>query len=192
MQLYLSQTTEQNLQKNVANEFGGAIYINPDRLQHLQEYISYVNCTYAPCLYSNPYGRKTKHRLYFSENFAKFGGYDVYGASLQMCNGSFVNTKSTVGQSSVSGSPTRVCKCSEHKQPQCHNASYIYIAENIYPSETFTASAIIVGGEWGITTGTVYANFTQPNGNKKLKPSSQHTQEINTLQCTELEYNVYS
>ena len=181
--------------KNVATEFGGAIYINPDRLQHLQEYINYVNCTYAPCLYSNLYGMSssnTKHSLYFSQNKATFGGYDVYGASLQLCNGSFVNTNDNISLSSVSGYPTRVCKCSRHKQPLCHDPSYIYITEDIYPSETFTISVVIVGGEWGITTGTVYATFTQPNAYKQLKPSSQYTQQINSLQCTELEYNVYS
>ena len=179
--------------KNNAREFGGAIYVNPDRLQHLQEYINYVNCTYAPCLYSNPYGMSSSNSLYFSQNFAKFGGYDVYGASLQLCNGSFVNTKNNIGPSSVSGSPTRVCKCSRHKQPLCHDPSHIYTTENIYPSETFTISVVIVGGEWGITTGIVYANFTHPNAHTELlKPSSQYTQQINSLQCTELNYNVYS
>ena len=101
--------------KNIAKEFGGAIYINPDRLQHLQEYIKYVNCTYAPCLYSNPYGMSssnTKHGLYFSQNLATFGGYDVYGASMQLCNGSLVKSNNNISRSSVSGSPTRVCKCS--------------------------------------------------------------------------------
>ena len=180
---YLSNVT---FMKNNASQFGGAVYINPDRLQHLQEYINYVKCTYAPCLYSNPYGNNTKHSLHFSQNSAKFGGNDVYGASIELCNGSY--TKSVP---SVSGSPTRVCKCSEHKQPQCHNPSYIYITEKIYPSETFTISAVIVGGEWGVTTGTVYANFTQPNASNHLKPSSQYTQGINNPHCTELKYNVY-
>ena len=196
MKFFSAYPSNMTFTKNVAREFGGAIYINPDRLQHLQEYINYVNCTYAPCPYSNPYGMSssnTKHSLYYSQNFAKFGCHDVYGASLQLCNGSFVNTNNNVGLSSVSGSPTRVCKCSRHKQPLCHDPSYIYITENVYPSETFTISAVIVGGEWGITTGTVYANFTQPNEYiKELKPSSQYTQQINSLLCTELKYNVYS
>ena len=182
---------------NSALEFGGAIYSNPDRLQHLQEYINYANCTYAPCLYYNPHGKSsnsTEHSLYFRNNSAKFGGDDVNGASLKLCNGSFAQIKNT-GLSHVSGYPTRVCKCTENNYPECHDQSYTHISQDIFPSQTFSISVAIVGGDWGTTTGIVYAKFAHPyydHTGSILKPSSQYTQEVNSTQCSELHYNVYS
>ena len=181
-------------ENNSATEFGGAIYVDPDRLQHLQEYINYINCTYAPCLYYNPSGvssNNTRQSLYFHNNSANKGGSDVSGASLTLCNGNLVEIENNTGPSHISGRPTRVCKCTKHHQPKCHDISYIYIVEEVYPSESFTIPVVVVGGDWGTTIGTVFATFTH-HTHSRLKPSSQYTQVINSTRCTNLSYNVYS
>ena len=177
---------------NSAREFGGGIYVNPDRLQPEYEYFEYSN--YVRCFYYFDSDTEslagTKYSFYFSNNSAEIGD-DIYGASLKLCSGSVVHFESSAGLSSISGHPTRVCRCTEHHQPQCDNPSVI-TTYNIYPSETFVIPIVVVGGDWGATTGTVYASFRQPNITSALEPDSQYTQYINRPKCTALSYNVHS
>ena len=179
---------------NFAGKYGGAVYVNPDRLEAEYAYIQYTN--YVRCVYYYDSDIEstagTNYNFYFTNNSAKIG-YDIYGASLKLCKGSIAHFESDPGLSAISGHPTRVCICTEHRQPQCDdpfiNDDRTY---NIYPSETFTILIVVVGGDWGTTTGTVYASFRQPNVRAALKPDSQHTQYVNSTECTALSYNVYS
>ena len=178
---------------NSAGMYGGAIYVNPDRLEPEYEYIIYSN--YVRCFYYIDSDTEstvgTRYSFYFSNNSAWIG-YDIYGASLELCKGSIKHFESDTGLSSISGHPTRVCRCTDHLQPQCDDPCIIH-KHNIHPSETLTIPVVIVGGDWGATTGIVYASFRQPNiSSVALGPDSQYTQYINTTKCTMLSYTVYS
>ena len=173
---------------NSADKYGGAIYVNPDRLLPEYDYIEFDN--YVRCFYYYDSDAEstvgTNYSFYFSNNSA-FIGYDIYGASLKLCKGITVHYESNPSPSSVSGHPTQVCRCMEHN-PQCNNPTNIS-THNIYPSETLTIPIAIVGGDWGTTTGTVYASFRQSNITPALEPRSQY---INNPNCTPVSYNVYS
>ena len=60
----------------------------------------------------------------------------------------------------MSSDPTRVCLCDNQRIPQCRNNSYIFRNYVVHPGEMFTVSALVVGGDFGATTGPVYADFS--------------------------------
>ena len=177
---------------NSAQIVGGAMYFDPDLLQ--QQYYQDIG---SQCLYRQqpayfPNGTSYKPRttyLWFINNSAALAGDDLYGASLYFChlrgyNVHYVVTNS--GRSSISGNPMRVCICLQQR-PQCNvTAMELYI----FPGETFTVPAVVVGGDWGPTPGTVYASLRQTSAD--IQPSSQKFSQINTTQCTALTYNVFS
>jgi hypothetical protein len=147
------------------------------------------------CLYdTNPANTEQLLHFYFVNNHAQVAGDDVYGASLAWCNRSVVHIqpKNNLSLSSVSGSPSRVCRCDEQHKPLCRNISHNHLSLSYYPGETITVSVVVVGGDWGATRGMVYAGFPPPRTSSVLKPSSQYNQWISGSQCTSLSYTVYS
>ena len=174
---------------NSASGFGGAIYVDPDLLQQQYRYLLGTHCLYE----KPPFSSNTNHSFYFINNLAGVAGYDVYGASLTWCEGSKVHKiPNNSSLSSISGDPSRVCKCDKHHKPQCHDSSYIYITQDIYPGDTFTIPVVVVGGDWGPSPGTVYAIFMQSRyGSSILEPLSQYSQWINTTRCSDVAYTVY-
>ena len=95
----------------------------------------------------------------FINNSAGYGGDDIYGASNYTCwkenqcklNVTIVNPG---GISSVSSDPLGVCICDS--PPHCGE---FIITGKVHPGETFTVLALLVGWEYGTTTGVVYADF---------------------------------
>ena len=182
---------------NSAQETGGAIHIEPDLTR-----IPKVECFYQikDC--------NTASNLYFGGNLANNGGDNVYGNSLIYCrrlHGKYcINTTLLdVRKSSVSSDPLHVCICDNEGQTQCTNIAFINMSKNVYPGETFTLPAVIVGLDYGMTIGTVYANFLlsdESNGSSVaapesvpvLKPNYQYSQLINNISCTKLTYSIYS
>ena len=181
-------------ENNSAKGKGGAIYVDPDKFQYTLQ-VQYDNYYHLLdiCLYNtNPTG--SEQYLYFTNNLAQIAGDDVYGASLELCNGSVVHMypKNYSNLSSISGNPSRVCRCDEQHKPLCHNISGNQYFHSYYPGETIPVSVVVVGGDWGATPGMVYARFQPPHTSSILKPSTQYSQWINKSQCTSLNYTVYS
>ena len=109
---------------------------------------------------------------------------------MKLCNRNYAHIENI----HVSGRPTRVCKCNMMNYPECHDQSYTQISENIHPGEVLPISVAIVGGDWGITTGILYAKFAHfyyDRSGSSLIPQSQYAQEIYRTQCSKLLYNVY-
>jgi predicted outer membrane repeat protein len=183
-------------EKNSAKEKGGAIYVDPDKFEYaLQvQYDTEYNHLLDTCLYYVTDPTSMEQHLYFINNLAGIAGDDIYGASLEWCNGSVVHLhpKNNSSLSSVSGNPLRVCRCDDQHTPLCHNISGNHYSLSYYPGETTTVSVVVVGGDWGATHGMVYARFVPQNSSSILKPSSQHNQWMNGSQCTSLNYTVYS
>ena len=124
----------------------------------------------------------------------------MYGASLAHCkrfqycpiNMTLLDTRG----SSVSSDPIYVCICDNEGRPQCINSSFINMSKNVYPSEKFALLATIVGADYGMTIGNVYANlFSASSGAAPapvLEQGYQYSQWINTVSCKELTYSIYT
>ena len=194
---------------NTAVDTGGAIFIYPSLTLDQRMSIYYDNALYdyfhhimseidmiPQCFYQLlNCSAGASYTFSFTNNSAANGGDDIYGASLQchrdlgtQCNLT-VNINNT-GISSVSSDPTRVCLCDSQGTPQCKNNSYIHA---VHPGEMFTVSAIVVGGDFGATRGSVYAEFLDSDSSiSSLTSTSQYSQVIdNVTHCSNLTYSMY-
>ena len=182
---FMSGNSNITFENNSALESGGAIYVDPDLLR-----IQSARIDFSHCLYSAP-SDHAKHNVYFINNDGKVAGNDVYGASLYSCNKTFVhvylNNNSSL-LSSVSGDPIRVCICDKYNKPQCGN-TYIQTARYVYPGEILSIPLVLVGGDWGTTSGILYATL---NHSKSLLKPSHSYPWIEAKQCTSLNYTVYT
>ena len=177
---------------NLAKDKGGAIFTKPDNQPFLfnQKYM-FNKCFFRMLnCYSNSY-----YSIYFTNNSAVNGGNDIYGSSPEkFCDppcSYLIQRESNKDFSSLSSNPTRVCLCNESGVPQCLTLSYIHINKSLYPGETLSVSAVVVGGDFGPTTGTVYAGFLD-NKHSFLRPTSQYGQAIDNKRCNTLNYTIYS
>ena len=166
----VNESSNLTFENNSAREKGGAIYVDPDKFQYAIQ-IQYDNLYYLldTCLYDiNPWPTNTQQYLNFINNVAQIAGDNIYGASLERCNGSVVhmhpNNNSSL--SSISGNPSRVCRCDEQHKPLCHNISGNQYSRSYYPGETIPVSVVVVGGDLGATPGMVYARFQPPHSVK--------------------------
>ena len=182
---------------NSAEETGGAIHIEPD--------MTLSDCPECLYVYNDMlcylYRQCPEIAFYYFENSAKLGGDNIYGTSLALCEeiNELINSSnyfsSNVSMSSVSSDPRQVCLCDSDGQPQCNNVPEILTSKRVHPGETFTISAVLVGGDYGTTIGTVHANFAPTNLSSVpvLETSQQYSQWINNISvCTDLEYTVYT
>ena len=190
----VNESSNLTFENNSAREKGGAIYVDPDRLELTSQvrYNSYDHLLDTNCLYDT--NTVTEQYFYFVDNVAQIAGDDVHGASLSWCSTCVVHThpKNNSSVSSISGTPTRVCRCDKTHKPQCHNISYSHFSRSYYPGEMIPVSVVVVGGDWGATPGMVYARFQPPHTSSILKPSTQYNQWINESKCAPLNYTVYS
>ena len=146
------------------------------------------------------------YKFIFEDNSATNGGDDIYGISRILMNsncsesyylrhdGASCNltiNRASSSNSSISSDPLSVCICDHDGKPQCKNNSYIFSSYNIHPGEEFTLSVVVVGGDFGLTIGTIYANFVEPNSSTSLWPD--YGQEIRSIStCTKVNYTLYS
>ena len=197
-------------QNNSASEFGGAIFVdNADLYVSSEGYNSF-------CFYSIEHV-DSNYSLKFVGNVAKKGGDHIYGASLKSsCTAAFrrktCDKISTCGYASyeissranfkfqlpldapnslsaISSKPTRVCLCSSH-EPQCTDIDHIFYELYAYPGEYFTIPIVVVGGDFGTTTGTVYAHFDNTTFQQCLHLTSEQVISENKV-CTNLTYCFY-
>ena len=143
----------------------------------------------------------------FQGNVAKKGiGVDVYGASIKSskCDvfSKQINTISYCGNNlanitftprlntSVSSDLERVCFCSSYGDSKCATLSKIFVnGPRVYSGEPFNLSLVVVGHDFGITTGAIYANFMHKNGKQKLDKSHQW---LNETKCSNVTYTIIS
>ena len=96
-------------------------------------------------------------------------------------------------QSPVSSDPTRACLCDDDGQPQCADINKIYVSIKVYPGETITLPAVVIGADLGTTIGTVHAIHENLRGSVTLKHTSQYAQFINNSKmCSKLNYAIFS
>ena len=211
--LNIAANTTVTFMNNSANHKGGAIYVDPgispnmvldmehriysprgNILGSLPSFYELLNCNIS----------NNKYNFHFVNNSAVNGGNDVYGAllteydsdSAYSCN--LAVNISSPSNSSVSSDALRVCLCDKQGQPQCKNNSYLRMTSVIHPGETFKISAVLVGGDLGLTTGTIYADISPAD--YSITPSLALVSEYSNIvtktsiapQCREIEYRIYT
>ena len=207
--LNVAPGTNVSLVNNSAMETGGAIYINPSLIPNQLLLVLEQDYAYVPerarqdilpqCFYHLlNCSTGASYTFSFANNSAMQGGDDIYGASLKFhqssgnCNLTVIINNT--GLSSVSSNPTRVCLCDSEGIPQCKNDSYNERFLKSYPGELLTVSAVLVGGDFGVTRGSVYAHLFHPDDPSlpSLTSLSQYTQVIsNVTHCSNLNYSLY-
>ena len=194
----IAANTSVTFVNNTAKDKGGAIYVEPGISPSNVVNYGYEVKTF-PCFYQllNCHSKNT-YNFYFANNSASFGGDEIYGAFLKSHSCSNCNLTmniSSPSNSSVSSDALRVCLCDEHGQPQCKNNSYLenVYTSKIYPGEIFNISAVLVGADFGLTTGTVYAdiNYYVNSSTPSLTVMSDSNFITSISQCSEVEYSLY-
>ncbi len=156
----------------------------------------------------------------FSGNKAQIGGDDIYGAALlsnckmtpnRLISSFMVQDKifqfDTHTMSSISSNPKRVCLC-ENGVPVCatdinvynifsnlfdNQTKFLYNYHNVSvtPGEKFNLSVALVGNDFGLVTGGVYALERTGEDKSFFFSLGQKLQPITVLNCTDIEYAVH-
>ena len=171
--------------------YGGAIYVNAQ-----------------VCLFSF---RDYTSTVIFRKNFAHGKvGMHIYGVSVKdlncmqamllLCYRDIVQyiPNITNSLSPVSSSPKRVCLCDTEGKPQCAKLSSIYADRNkpLYRGESFNISVVVVGYDFGTTTGNIHAGFIWPSSKNfsavALRSDQYHQWIGDSEKCSNISYNLYS
>ena len=194
---------------NTASEVGGAIWVTSEI--PLSVYAAQLN--YPPCFYQltsdlvEPLNNQTiPVSITFSGNKARTGGDDIYGAALQSNCKMTPNRQISSYQvqqkifqfdtrtlSSISSNPKRVCLC-ESKEPVCViDTSLVtnYLNVSVTPGEKFNLSVALVGNDFGLVTGGVYALDTSGEDVSFFTSPGEKLQQITDLRCTDIEYSIH-
>ena len=210
--IWLDYNTNITFSNNTAGTVGGAIYVQEFTTPNFLDAVAAINEPSPPdCFYrlmfnagANGHNLSLSALVNFEHNSAKMGGDDIYGSSLKG-DCSITPDKQTrsyqvqneifhfydVGLSSVSSDVRRVCLC-ENGLPQCDSMAHIFKTISVTPGEKFNLSMVLVGGDFGTSTGGVYAS--RPFGVTSFAlGSGQSLQQVNNnRRCTSLEYSVHT
>lgn len=196
---------------------GGAIHIKTT------PYYKWVfeDITRAHCFFKS---HTSGPSLVFVNNSAGQGGDVLYGGSLDIaCNDSesiiflreqllleelshtcsnsclleFKRLSKIVSPSSlslISSKPSRVCLCNDTTgYPDCltvfDTSPYV-----VYPGQTISLSAVVVGQDFGTFAGSIFAKFL-PKASIEYHPqmeSWQHTQGVTQRHCNQVSFTIFS
>ena len=125
-----------------------------------------------------------------------YGGHVAYGVNNNKnCMDTFkeISNISEKSLSLISSDPLRVCLCNQSELPDCMLQDDP-TPHFIYPGQTISISAVVVGQDWGTVAGIVFAQFLHKSTPEKtiyLK-SSQGVQDANKDSCNSLHYTIFS
>ena len=207
--LVISETSTVGFQNNHAVDYGGAIYVLTDEYYNrtvffcdiLSSFIDTPRVTPRTRCFLSVEGNRSQARLIFTNNTADKGGDVVYGGLVAMgydgdwnCLLSFKNISDMSqqnGLSVISSEPSRVCLCHDG-QPDCLTVADP-ITHNIYPGQTITLPAVVVGQDFGTVTGSVIPQFLQDYTTCSIKfEQGQKSTFVNNGQCADLRYTLYT
>ena len=144
--------------------------------------------------------------LLFINNSAGQGGDVLYGGNLEMecltqshtcvesCLTLFKNISDIspcTSLSKISSDPSRVCLCNTHDKPDC---SIVSEDQSLYPGQSISLLAVVVGQDLGTVLGTVFAQFTNQSSNRRTSQlgAGQTIQGASQLHCNKLSYTIFS
>ena len=200
-----------HFQNNHAKHYGGVFYITTeesyeasmslqDILQTNQGRSSLITSR-TECFVQLE-GSRSHARLTFINNTAGKGGDVLYGGLVALgydgdwnCLLSFKNISDMSEQSGlslISSAPSRVCLCSETGQPDC-----LTVADPetrvIYPGQTITIPAVVMGQDFGTVNGFVFAQFLHtPYTTYSVDMNPRHSIAVEHSQCSDLVYTIFS
>ena len=206
--LVITETSTLHFQNNHALNFGGAIYILTDEYYNKTTSFRDVSLEFKHFMLSlrtrcflSVENNRSQTRLRFINNTADKGGDVVYGGLVALgydgdwnCLLSFKNISDMSqqnGLSVISSEPSRVCLCHDG-QPDCLTVADP-ITHNIYPGQTITLPAVVVGQDFGTVTGSVIPQFLQDYTTCPIQfEQGQKSTFVNNGQCADLKYTLYS
>ena len=213
--LVISETSSVHFQNNHAVNYGGAIYILTDEYYTKSVSIQDILFQYMNKFYRNSAslvtprtrcflsveGNRSQARLVFTNNTAGKGGDVAYGGLMAMgydgdwnCLLSFKNISDMSeqnGLSVISSEPSRVCLC-HNGQPDCLTVADP-ITHSVYPGQTITLPAVVVGQDFGTVTGSVIPQFLQDYTTCPIQlEQGQKSTYVNNGQCADLKYTLYT
>ena len=194
---------------NSASQYGGVFYIVTEEVPDTSILIgdlinngagSFITSG-TQCFIQVKGTRSNTARLTFINNTAMEGGDVVYGGLIAAgydgdwnCLLSFKNISNMTDQSSVrqiTSAPSRVCLCHHDAIPDC-----LIVADptphTIYPGETLTVSAAVVGQDFGTVSGDVHAQIMYTTYNDIAVQFDQKRVRYDNGVCKNLKYTLNS
>ena len=206
--MILTDYSNIQFQNNHAVNYGGVFYIKTEELYEssmsLNDIISYLEkgslSTSRTECFMRVEGSRSYARLTFINNTAGKGGDVLYGGLVALgydgdwnCLLSFKNISDMSQQSGlslISSAPSRVCLCNKNGQPDC-----LTVADPttcvIYPGQTITIPAVVVGQDFGAVTGSVFTRFFHSTELVHME-QKQDNVAVEHTQCSNLEYTIFS
>ena len=146
-------------------------------------------------------GSRSQARLTFVNNSAGKGGDILYGGHVALgldgdwnCLESFRNISTILqdGLSLITSDPTRVCLCNETGQPDCLTL-VDPTPHSIYPGQSITIPAVVVGQRFGVVPGSVFAQFLQRSAtvSSPQLDTWQNTQDVTQEKCNSLNFTIF-
>ena len=204
--LIITNNSQVSFLTNRAINYGGVFYVATeefyDRSTTPQDMVLRYNnrgslITSTTHCFARVEGSRNETRLIFVNNTAGKGGDVLYGGLVALgydqdwnCLLSFKNISDMSqqnGLSVISSAPSRVCFCN-NSQPDCLTA-VDPTPRVIYPGQTITIPAVVVGQDFGTVTGAVFAQFLNTAESIYIDPQ-QRTRGIGQSQCSNLEYTI--
>ena len=93
------------------------------------------------------------------------------------------------GLSTITSNPSRVCFCKD-AEPDCLTVADP-ITHYIYPGQTITIPAAVVGQDFGTVTGSVYAKFMNTSSAVEME-FGENVTNIDQTQCSSIKYTIFS
>ena len=209
--LVISETSSIIFKNNYAINYGGAVYIEVEESYGQSESLRKILdilllVTTSTRCFIHVEGDRSLARLIFVNNTAGRGGDVVYGGLVALgydgdwnCLQSFKNVSDMLQQNSlslISSAPSHVCLCQNNhfENPDdcltvAHPCTY-----NIYPGQTITLPAVVVGQDFGTVTGSVIAQFLpKPYTTCSIDlAKGQQTSQVSKSNCENLNYTLYT
>jgi hypothetical protein len=191
--IYVKGNCSVDFTNNSAEETGGAVLVENN------DECFYVITEAAAGFPGHSIINGSDCKLHFRNNKAKNGGDHIYGTSfMSNCpnhgknfpNSNMLganwsdwivfeqpkfNARDRHSLSAVSSVPSRVCLCNDEGLPECTNIDKIFVQMETCPGENIDIPIVLVGADFGTTTGSVHVNVLHEKGHHN---SSIHNQVL--------------
>ena len=211
--LVISETSTIKFESNHAVNYGGSVYIDTEERYGESAFIQNTSIfAFTPLVTTNTRcfiqveGDRSQARLIYVNNTAGRGGDVVYGGLVALgydgdwnCLQSFKNVSDLTQQNNssvISSAPSRVCLCqNDHFE---YPDDCLRVADphtySIYPGQTITLPAVVVGQDFGTVTGPVIAEFlSKPFTTCSIDlAQGQQSASVDKNNCANLKYSLYT
>ena len=200
--LILTENCRVHFINNHATNTGGVFSVFNSHTFIFSQGDDYDDIPTSNCFLRNQMDDSSTQNFIFSNNSAGKGGDIVYGGHVaygvnnnKNCMDTFkeISYISDTSLSLISSDPLRVCLCNQSGLPDCM-LLVDPTPHSIYPGQTISISAVVVGQDWGTVAGSVYAQFLHKSTleNTTCLKSSQGVQNANKDSCNSLHYTIFS